>query len=189
MKKILIVTIISSLLTICCASIKLTNNDTYSTINLSLERILEQEKDTVYLRKKGSNEYFKTRLNENKELSNRFKNNSLKNIFLNDKEIKHLREQLENSFRIDFKKINSKYVKEYIKPNEKKNEEGYFVQTKESLADLSKIKYTFSSPILTFDKNYSFIMVSKDKAFIAIYAFKIKDGEMTFLESILLGMA
>lgn len=171
-----------------CASSQLKyKEDIYTILNIKIDRLSEKKIDTLFVRKKTVNSHFKEIIKQ-KELIPKIDNYELIKVLSNKKEINHLISQLKDTFLINFKKIKSNKIKEYIKPIEKKNERGYYVQTKESIADFSKIKYTFSKPIFSVDGKYSMMIVSKDGSYISVAIFNKKNNKWSFLENVLLGI-
>lgn len=118
-----------------CASSQLKyKEDIYTILNIKINRLSEKKIDTLFVRKKTVNSHFKEIIKQ-KELIPKIDNYELVKVLSNKKEINHLISQLKDTFLINFKKIKSNKVKEYIKPIEKKNERGYYVQTKEYIDD------------------------------------------------------
>ena len=104
--------------------------------------------------------------------------------FVSKNELIYLRKQLEEHILIDFTKIESPIIKEYIKPIEVKNAKGHYIQTRESLADWSKIKYSISKPIYSSDGNFAYIYVSRDRFGDMIKIFKYQNNKWKFFKNI-----
>jgi len=189
MKKIFLISIVSSLILICCASLKQKDTNTfYDIINLNLNELVEREKDTIYLIKKTNGNYFIDLIDDGVFIKH-IKANDLYSIFTNENEISNFKAQLENPFLYDFSKIESPFVREYVKPIEKKNENGYYVQTRESLADFSKKKYYCSKPVFSINKKYGFILISKTNSHTSIKVYIRDKGNWKFYKFISIGIS
>ncbi len=190
MKKYLIA-IVYLYIIVSCASQKIDSNKEYVLINLLVEKIIINNKkqleseEFIYLRKETqpSNRYLSSILY--KKLIDGYKNHN-PGYYIDKNEIVYLKSQLKDSFFIDFSKIKSPLIKEYIKPLEVKNEKGHYIQTRESLADWSKIKYNISKPVYSSDTNfaYIYIYISRDKSGDMIKIYKYQNNQWKFLKNI-----
>ncbi|MDY7395720.1 hypothetical protein UMM65_10735 [Aureibaculum sp. 2210JD6-5] len=188
MKKYLI-TIVYLHIIVSCASQKIDNGSEYVLINLLVEKIIRDNKKQleserfIYLRKETepSNKFLSSILYK-KLIDNRKNHNP--GYFVDENEIVYLKKQLKEPFEIDFSKIKFPLLKEYIEPVVVKNEKGHHIQTHESLADFSKIKYNISKPFYSSDKTFAYIYMSCDNFGDMIKIFKYQNDKWRFFKNI-----
>lgn len=161
-----------------CSAQKIDKNNTesYKVLNSLIDNLLDKKNnDTILIDNKTYNKGLKNII-ENKKIIPKLRGDiDLIDIFSNESEIKFLKQQLEKPFFIDFAKINSKKVYEYIDPFNRKDTKGSIIVDEYYFIATSKINYTISKPIFTRNNLFSFMVVSASGIYIQIQAYK-KEG-------------
>jgi len=153
-------------------------DETYNVLNALTDNLLSKKyTDTIFIRKKTYNEHLKSII-ENKKIIPKLKNDkSLIDIFSRQNEIDYIANQLNKEFFIDFNKINSKKVEEYIDPFERKGPNGSIIIDHNYYKVTTSICYSLSKPLITRNKLFSFILVSTDDLGVQIQAFKKENNK------------
>lgn len=169
--------IIICFIVISCASNKIKTSKVYELLNVEMNHTLNRKKDdTIYISKVTINYHLKKRI-KNKKLITKTDDYDLIKILSDAEEIKHLTSQLKDTFLIDFRRIKSKRVKEYIDPFKRLDSAGNVITDYYYIKVFGSRKYTLSKPIFTKNNSYSFIMVSAHSLGIQIQVFKKEDNK------------
>lgn len=155
----------------------------YTILNIELDNIVSKKKDTIYIEKQMINSQLKELIN-NKKLISRTNCEELKQLFNNDKEIDYLTSQLKDAFLINFKKIKSNKVKEYVDPFKRLDSTGSIIADNYYQKVLNARRYTFSQPIYSLNKEFILFMKSRHENSIVIRIYKNKNGKWEFFRNI-----